>query len=64
MRRCPTYLHDCFVGDDLDLDSDDDDVNIADLINQDPIYYEDAIKEDKWKKAMDLEIQAIERNQT
>ncbi|CAL9014135.1 unnamed protein product [Prunus brigantina] len=30
----------------------------------DPITYEEAVKSDKWKKAMDAEIEAIERNNT
>ncbi|GKA47590.1 retrovirus-related pol polyprotein from transposon TNT 1-94 [Tanacetum coccineum] len=62
VRRSPAYLRDYLAGD--DLDSDNDEVNITDLVYQDPIYFEDAVKDDKWKKAMDLEIQAIERNQT
>ncbi|KAJ0880785.1 putative RNA-directed DNA polymerase [Helianthus annuus] len=62
VRRRPAYLHDYVAGD--DLDSDEDEVNITDLVYQDPVYYEDAIKDDKWKKAMDSEIQAIEKNQT
>lgn len=57
-------MRDYDAGDDLDQESDDEEVNIADLINQDPIRYEDAVKDDKWKKAMDLEIKAIEKNQT
>lgn len=31
---------------------------------EDPIHYEDAIKDDKWVNAMDDEIDAIEKNQT
>nr|GEU60672.1 hypothetical protein [Tanacetum cinerariifolium] len=64
VRRRPTHLNDYFVGDDQALDSEDDELHIVDLIHQDPIYYEDAVKDHKWRKAMNLEIHAIEKNQT
>ncbi|KAL4563757.1 hypothetical protein LXL04_027802 [Taraxacum kok-saghyz] len=64
LQRRPIYLNDCFACDDQELNSDDEELNIADLDHQDPIYYEDAVRDNRWKKAMDLEIQAIEKNQT
>ncbi|GKC00221.1 retrovirus-related pol polyprotein from transposon TNT 1-94 [Tanacetum coccineum] len=64
VRRHPAYLSDYFAGDDQALDSVDDELNITDLVHHDPIHYEDAVKDDKLRKAMDLEIQAIEKNQT
>nr|GEW91104.1 copia-type polyprotein [Tanacetum cinerariifolium] len=68
LRRPPTYLQDYSAGDDLEVNSDEEnELNITDLIQQnlqDPQRYEDAIKDECWKKAMDLEIQAIEKNQT
>ncbi|GJW21496.1 putative RNA-directed DNA polymerase [Tanacetum coccineum] len=64
VRRPPTYLSDYFVGNEEELELDDDEVMFTDLIHQDPIHYEDAAKDEKWKKAMDLEIFAIEKNQT
>lgn len=63
-RRRPTYLNDYFTGDELESNSDEDALHITDLVCQDPVHYEDAVKDDRWKKAMDLEIQAIEKNQT
>lgn len=47
--------------------SDDDDalMNFALYIcNDDPINFHDAAREEKWKNAMKLEIQSIEKNQT
>nr|GEX54536.1 hypothetical protein [Tanacetum cinerariifolium] len=64
VRRPPTYLFDYFIGNEEDLELDDDEVMFTDLIHQDPVHYEDAAKDEKWKKAMDLEILAIEKNQT
>ena len=42
----------------------DKSVNFALFSDSDPIYFEEAIKEKKWCKAMDEEIDAIERNET
>lgn len=61
-RRTPSYLQDYVLGE--ELDSEDEELNAMELHDQDPSNYEEAIKEDKWKKAMDLEIQMIEKNQT
>jgi hypothetical protein len=38
--------------------------DFAFLTQADPIYFEEAIKEDKWIAAMDEEIQSIEKNET
>ena len=42
----------------------DESVNFALFFHSDPIYFEEAIKEKKCFKAMDEEIDAIERNET
>ena len=42
----------------------DESVNFALFFHSDPIYIEDNFKEKKWCKAMDEEIDAIERNET
>lgn len=53
-------MHDYVSGNEL---SDEDTiVQFVLFTNSDPIKFEDAVKEEKWKKAMDMEIQAIERN--
>lgn len=36
----------------------------ADLIHQDPVHYEEAAEDERWKKSMDLEIFGIDKNQT
>ena len=42
----------------------DESITFALFSHSDPIYFEEAIKEKKWCKAMDEEIDAIERNET
>ena len=42
----------------------DESVNFALFSRSDPIYFEEVVKEKKWCKAMDEEIDAIERNET
>lgn len=55
-------MHDYVSGNEL---SDEDTiVQFALFAYSDPIKFKDAVKEEKWKKAMDMEIQAIERNDT
>nr|GEZ09403.1 putative RNA-directed DNA polymerase [Tanacetum cinerariifolium] len=62
-RRPPVYLTDYFAGDDHELDSDDE-IMFTDLVHHDPIYYDDVVQDEKWRRATDLEIKAIEQNQT
>nr|GEY16946.1 retrovirus-related Pol polyprotein from transposon TNT 1-94 [Tanacetum cinerariifolium] len=61
-RRLPKHLEDYVVGADLDLESEE--AHVIEEINQDLVYFEEVIKIDKWKKAMDAEIKAIEKNNT
>ena len=62
VRRAPIYLNDFVSGDSL---SDDDEVNmVQDAGTEDPIHFEYAVKEQKWRKAMDNEINSIEKNNT
>ena len=42
----------------------DESVNFALFSCSDPIYFEEAMKEEKWCNAMDEEIDAIKRNET
>ena len=42
----------------------DESVNFTLFVHSDPVYFEEAIKEKKWCKAMDEKINAIERNET
>nr|GEV17079.1 putative RNA-directed DNA polymerase [Tanacetum cinerariifolium] len=64
-RRRPNYLQDYVTGEDLySSDEEENEVNVMDAIESDPVRYEDAIKEAKWKMAMDNEIEMIEKNDT
>ncbi|GKU96956.1 hypothetical protein SLEP1_g10137 [Rubroshorea leprosula] len=61
-NRRPTWLEDYEV---TDLPQDDVPVNhFALFVDYDPLTYEEAVKEEKWQKAMAEEIGSIERNQT
>ena len=42
----------------------DESVNFALFSHSDPIYFEEAVDEEKWCNAMDEEIDGIERNET
>lgn len=61
-RSAPIWMQDYVTREKL---SEEEDVqDLAFFMSQDPIYYEEAAKSDKWKNAMDLEIEAIEKNGT
>ncbi|KAJ0532224.1 putative RNA-directed DNA polymerase [Helianthus annuus] len=57
-RRRPSYLKDYVTGNE---ESTEDEVN---AVFQDPVTFEEAVKNNNWRKAMDIEIEAIQRNQT
>lgn len=52
----------------VDLSSNEEEVNtmeaVMEAVQTDLVRYEDAIKETKWKMAMDREIEMIEKNET
>ncbi|KAK8515831.1 hypothetical protein V6N12_016137 [Hibiscus sabdariffa] len=61
-RRPPCWMWDYVTGEEL---SEED--NKAYLIisgMDDPMHFEDAVKTEKWRRAMDEEMEAIERNNT
>lgn len=61
-RKALTYLDDYTSGEGL---SEDDVQNfVLFLSTDDPLSYEQAVKSKDWRKAMDLEIEAIEKNHT
>lgn len=68
IRRRPFWMDDYVSGENLSADSSseaEEVQNVAMFIeNADPNSYEEAAMNDKWKAAMDLEIEAIERNKT
>nr|KYP54551.1 hypothetical protein KK1_000742 [Cajanus cajan] len=47
-----------------ELSDEDTAAHFALFTGSDPILFAEAVKEEKWKKAMDVEIQAIEKNGT
>jgi hypothetical protein len=62
LRRRPVWMNDYTSGEEF---SDED--TLAHLVlfaESDPIAFDEAIKDSKWRKAMDAEIEAIERNHT
>lgn len=44
--------------------SEDEDVYLALMVTSDPINFEEAVQESKWRVAMNEEMHSIERNQT
>ncbi|BBH03053.1 transposable element gene [Prunus dulcis] len=61
-RRPPSWMTDYVSGNEL---SDNENITqIALTGGNDRTTFDDAVKSSKWRKAMDLEIQAIERNDT
>lgn len=57
--RKPAYLQDYETGEELDV------LDIAFLTQtKDPTCFEEAVKDTKWRNAMQLEIESIERNNT
>jgi len=62
-RRKPNYLNDYVTGQEAE-----EEVELHNLVvfstSSDPISYDEAIKHEEWRKAMDREIDAIEKNNT
>ena len=58
-RRRPTWMIDY----EMDYDSSDSAYS-AFFMDSDPIVYEEAVKEKKWREAMDREIKSVEKNKT
>ena len=47
-----------------DLSEEDNEAHLAMSTTTDPINFEDALKSEKWRQAMDLKMEAINRNGT
>ena len=58
-RKRPNWMIDY----EMDYDSSDS-AYLAFFMDSDPIFYEEAVKEKKWKEAKDSEIKSIEKNKT
>jgi len=63
-RRAPLWMEDYVRGDELSEEEEAETYMVEDDIGDDPILFEEAVKHDKWRKAMDSEIKSIEKNQT
>ncbi|CAL8176431.1 unnamed protein product [Prunus armeniaca] len=61
-RRPPVWMEDYETGE--GLFEEDDVAHFVMLPAADPVHFEDAVKSEKWRKAMDSEIKAIEKNDT
>lgn len=55
-------MNDYVSGD--ELSDDDTTAHFALFVDSDPILFEEAVKDIKWKKAMDAEMKSIEKNNT
>ena len=62
IRRQPAWMRDYVSGE--RLSEDDDMAHLVLLADSDPITYEEVEKSAKWRKAMNSEIESIERNHT
>jgi hypothetical protein len=62
-RRVPARLQDCVLGTDNDP-SDEEIINFALFADCEPVTFEEAAGNENWIKAMDEEINAIEKNKT
>lgn len=64
-RRQPVWMRDYVSGEGLSEEGEEDEALLAMLATStDPIYFEDAAKNPKWRKSMDAEIDSIEKNGT
>ncbi|CAL8176270.1 unnamed protein product [Prunus armeniaca] len=61
-RRPPVWMEDYET--EGSLSKEDDVAHFIMLAAADPIHFEDAVKSEKWRKALDSEIKAIEKNDT
>ncbi|KAK9003764.1 hypothetical protein V6N11_018663 [Hibiscus sabdariffa] len=59
-RRPPCWMRDCMTGEELSKEENEAYLIISGM--DDPMHFEDAIKSEKWRRAMDEEMEAIERN--
>ncbi|KAJ6856654.1 hypothetical protein NC651_038340 [Populus alba x Populus x berolinensis] len=63
-QRPPVWIRDYETGQDLLNEETVNLTHLALFTDGDPITFTEAVKSEKWRKAMDQEIQAIEKNET
>ena len=61
-RRPPIWMRDYTTGE--GFSEDDNEAHLTIHAGTDPIHFEDALKSEKWSHAMDLEMEAINKNGT
>jgi hypothetical protein len=61
VKRPPSYLSDYITTDEL---TEDEAYMVQNVSTGDPLYFEEAVKDEKWRRAMDSEINYIEKNKT
>lgn len=67
VRRAPTYLNDFVSGDGLSDEGEDVQTHLVlfdSVVHSDPISFDEAVKEEKWRTTMDAEIRSIGKNET
>ena len=62
-RRALGWMREYVSGEGLSEEEDTND-NLALFASADPVHFEEAVKYDNWRIAMDIEMKAIERNNT
>ncbi|RVW39030.1 Retrovirus-related Pol polyprotein from transposon TNT 1-94 [Vitis vinifera] len=61
-RRPPIWMSDYETGE--ELSEEEHEVQLAMFTAADPIYFDEAVKSEKWRTAMDVEMEAIKKNGT
>lgn len=61
VRQPPSWMDNYVLGDELE---EGNDCNMALIVSTDPLYFEEVVKSQKWRLAMDEEIISIEKYQT
>ncbi|KAM1556843.1 hypothetical protein PS2_040150 [Malus domestica] len=64
IRRPPTWMRDYETGQGLSDEENESMAQLALFTDQDPTTFEEAVKSEIWRQAMDQEIRAIEKNST
>jgi len=63
-RRAPVWMEDYVSGDQLSEEEEAETYMVQDDLGDDSIMFEEVVKHDKWREAMDCDIKSIEKNQT
>lgn len=67
VRRAPTYLNDFVSGDGLSDEWEEVQTHLAlfaSVVHSNPISFDEAVKEEKWRTTMDVKMRSIGKNET